>query len=80
MCSLGHVDIAACICKTTLTRVGHTRHNLDECCLIITRVLVDGQLIHGDYMLMGWEMNSARMQLECLFEHGMIAMDEAHAR
>ena len=79
-CSLGHVDIAACICKNTLTNVGYTGHNLDEHHLIITRPMVNGQPIHDDCMLMGWGMNSTRMQLEHRLKCGMITVDEAHAR
>ena len=77
LCSLGHVDIAVCICKTTLTSIGHTGHKLDECSLIITQSPVDRHLTHEDCMLMGWGMNGARMQLEHRFEYGMIATDRA---
>ena len=71
MCSLSHVDIAVCICKTTLISIGHTGENLDEHSLITMQSSDDGQLFHGDCML---------MECQNAIEFGIIATDGAHAR
>ena len=58
--------------------IDHTGHNLNECCLIVIQLPVNGQPIHGNCM----PIDGGRMvpeQLKCRFECGKIATDGANA-